>query len=163
MLPTNGRAKGPGGKFGGFLNLIKSATRSKTKKNSSSALRSRPSKKSSGHIVVELGRNSWSVSGRLLCLVFHSKWMCNRLLLERRIICKSVQRFFCKNLLCNWTHLLSFDTQPDLNWMQQCGHNCRRNYISQTLYGPKQFGILGMFTGRSKVKKLIIQFTLCEF
>lgn len=45
-LPTKGRPNGPGGKFGGFLCLRKSATRIKTKKNRNSALRSNPSKKS---------------------------------------------------------------------------------------------------------------------
>lgn len=46
ILPTNGRANGPGGKFGVFLNLRKSTSRRDAKKN-----KSRRTKKLSSHIV----------------------------------------------------------------------------------------------------------------
>lgn len=48
-LPTNGRANGPGGKFGVFLYLIKSTNRSDANKNGS-----RRTKKSRSHIVADV-------------------------------------------------------------------------------------------------------------
>lgn len=96
--------------------MIKSATRSKTKKNSSSALRSRPSKKVSGHIVVDLEQEQLECLRSTALSCFPKASECVILIYSDQGAFASLYKgIFERTCYVTWTHLLSFDTQLDFN------------------------------------------------